>query len=89
MSSLLGSAVSAAAVVSLTGVDPEAVFVYGLVAFVIGLIAWSKYNEPPLSDPYSALKTGYGPPATAGQTVLGTLVAIPALVQMTPDRERR
>jgi hypothetical protein len=71
------------------GFNIEAVFMYGLVAFVIGLIAWSKYREPPLSDPYATRKAtpefaGNAPPAEVGPP--GTLPvgadAVPARKQL-------
>jgi hypothetical protein len=35
----------------LAAVNIEAIGMYGLVALVIGLIAWSKYSEAPPSSP--------------------------------------
>lgn len=88
MLSLLGSAISTGAVASLGGVSLDAMLVYGLVAFVIGLITWSKYNEPALSNPYPEKRTGHDLSDIAGNMELGPLVAIPVVVKAVPNRKQ-
>jgi hypothetical protein len=88
MLSFIGSAIAAGAVVSLGGVNLDAVLVYGLVAFVIGLITWSKYNEPALSNPYPEKRTGHDLSEMAGNKEVGPLGAIPVVVQEVPNRKR-
>jgi hypothetical protein len=86
MLSFLGSAVPVRGMVLLDGVNLEAVFMYGLVALVVGLIAWSKYKEPPLSDPYAKAGSGRHLPATAGE--LGPAVAVPVVRTPVASREQ-
>lgn len=88
MLSLLGSAISTGAVASLGGVSLDAMLVYGLVAFVIGLITWSKYNEPALSNPYPEKRTGHDLWDIAGNMELEPLVAIPVVVKAVPNRKQ-
>jgi hypothetical protein len=77
MMSFLGTAVLAASVVPLVSFNTDSLLMYGLVALVIGLIAWSKYNEPAPSDPYAKRKPVQDLPATAGHADLGPVVAVP------------
>jgi hypothetical protein len=74
---ILGSAAIAVTTIALVGFDVEAVAMYGLVALVVGLIAWSKFNEPAPSDPYRAGKAGQGLHGGAHVSELGPVVAVP------------
>jgi hypothetical protein len=65
MSMVSGTAFSTAGLVMLAGFNLEALLMYGMVAFVIGLIAWSKYNEAPPSDPYATERSAEELPETA------------------------
>jgi hypothetical protein len=88
MLSSLGSLAAATGMSTRAGFDLEAVFVYGLVAFVIGLIAWSKYREPPLSDPYAYRNTGRDLPVTESHADLRPVVAVPVVGSAAPPREQ-
>ncbi len=87
MLSLLGSAVSTGALVSLGGVNAEAMFMYSLLAFVIGLIAWSKYNEPSPSNPYPNGRSGLDLLDAPGDVELGPVVPVPVVSR--PVRARK
>lgn len=50
MLELVGAGLSGGVLAAITA---DGVAVYGLLALVIGLIAWSKYSEPPIADPYA------------------------------------
>jgi hypothetical protein len=74
---IFGSAGTAVNTIALVGFDVEAVAMYGLVALLVGLIAWSKFKEPAPSDPYSAKKAGQGLQGGAHVSELGPVVAVP------------
>ncbi len=48
MLSLTISALAAGQRFALVTVDLDALVVYGLLALLVGMIAWSKYSDPPL-----------------------------------------
>jgi hypothetical protein len=54
MDPLLSIGVSSGGTIGLAAMSLDGLLVYGLVVFVIGLIAWSKYTEKPLTDPYAS-----------------------------------
>jgi hypothetical protein len=87
MLSFLGSAASPALSAALVSFTPEAIGMYGLVALVIGLIAWSKYNEPAPSDPYAKAHRGGDIPDTLTHAELGPAVAAPVAGRPSPARE--
>jgi hypothetical protein len=66
----LASAIATGGTLSLVSFDFEAMAMYGLVVLVIGLIGWSKLNEPPLSDPYRQKKPGDDPAGVSGPAVV-------------------
>ncbi len=61
MLSFLGSAAPLGGVILLVSFSLDALIVYGLVALVIGLIAWSKLTEPPLASPYPVVGPAVDP----------------------------
>jgi hypothetical protein len=80
MGYLFGSAATTGSMVTFGGVALEAVFVYGLAVFLIGLIGWSKYNEPPLPNAYLQEKPGQrGLPEGASHADIGPAVAVPVI----------
>jgi hypothetical protein len=74
---ILGSAATSLNTIALVAFDVEAVAMYGLVALLVGLIAWSKFNEPAPSDPYRAKQAGEGLQGGAHISELGPVVAVP------------
>jgi hypothetical protein len=89
MVTLLNSAVQTVGMVSFGGVELEAVIMYGLVVLVVGMIAWSKYNEPPLSDPYPTGKPGQDFPATSNHGALGPVATVAPTDGPPAARERQ
>jgi hypothetical protein len=87
MMTSIGSAAMAAAPVPLVSFTGEALMMYGLVALLIGLIAWSKLSEPALSDPHAVRKPTPEPMMTS-RGELGPAVAVPVVGRSAPDRER-
>jgi len=72
------SVFAASSVVFLAAVNLEALAMYGLVAFVVGLIAWSKFREPVPADPFAKGRTANELPSSASHGDLGPVVAVPA-----------
>lgn len=52
MLSLIAVEIALRELVSRLPIDIDAVFAYGIVAILVGLIWWNKYTEPELSPPY-------------------------------------
>jgi hypothetical protein len=53
MGILFASASASLSVAFLAAITMDAVINYGLLTVLIGMIAWSKYTEPPLGNPYA------------------------------------
>lgn len=88
MVALIGTAVVASSPIFLASFTLESVAMYGLVVLVIGLIAWSKYSEPPLSDPHAVAKPSRDLPASASSPDLGPVVAVPVAGGRRPTPEQ-
>jgi hypothetical protein len=83
----IGSALFSAGLMPIAGVALEAVAMYGLVALVIGLIAWSKFAEPPLSNPYPGKHPDHDPLHSPASRDERSVVAVPVAAGSPPARD--
>jgi hypothetical protein len=64
MTGFLSSGFATGAVPFMAAITLDGMIVSGLVALVIGMIAWSKYTEPPIRDAYANRSISPASPVT-------------------------